>query len=1112
MFARRISSLLTTLNGIVAFVAFCWLLMLTEGKCAFGIVIDSDTSVPALFRKHCAACHGADIQEAGLRLDSAQFLARGGDSGAVVNAAMPAQSSLVHRIRSTDREFQMPPEGTRLSPAEIETIEQWIANGMPWTEESTSEAWKEHWAYRPLTKPPVPEVKQLNWAINPVDSFVLSKLEASGLSPSPRASATTLMRRLQFNLVGLPPTVSQVDDLQNSGGELGQERYVELAERLLNSPQFGEKWARHWLDVVRFAESDGFETNQPRPNAWPYRDYVINAFNSDKPYDQFIREQIAGDQLGADVATGFLVGGPWDRVKSPDPVLTANQRADELHDMVSTTGSSFLGLTIGCARCHSHKFDPISQTDYYAIKAALAGVQHGERPQRLSNQEERFAKSRAMRDRLSAVRKLLESYEVDSTTGTPVLIDDLSAKGFAAITPHTGRAEYPTGTERGESEQSVQRFESPNIGKQYSWWQTKPDQWIASYAPQVDGQYRIWVSWGAGWGTHCQSVQYVLDQDGDAQTVSDQQLIATIDQRKFNDRAETPENRSLWSGFYDCGVHSANASTKLFIKSGETPGAVTADVVCFEPVIRGRVEKQSSPRIRTSVSGQFNSEKFPATNVRFLKLDISATSSGSEPCIDELMCFDREGNNIALNAKVQSTGDYAGNDFHRLEHIHDGILGNEKSWISNQAGKGSVQLEFPSEVELDRIQWSRDGSANPRYQDRIMTQYRFSGSTNGVDWFPLCGSNDRIPVDYPHSIKPFQRYELKVVSEGAFAALIDERSRLEVELKSLDIQPMIYAGRFEKPVAVHRLSRGDPMQPREVVSPGSIETIGKRWVLPADAEEANRRLQLAEWIASANNPLTARVIVNRLWHYHFGVGIVDTPSDFGINGGIPTHPELIDWLACELIENGWSLKHIHRLIVQSSTYQQRGRSNQMTSAPERLFGAYPSRRMDAESLRDSLLSISGVLRDEFGGVGFDLFEPNTNYVKVYDSKATPGSDTWRRMVYQSKPRMQLDNTFGAFDCPDAGQVAPRRGRSVNPLQALSLFNSSFVLEQAKLLSGRLHMVSPQPEQQIRYAFKLAYSREPERDELEWSMQFVNEEGLEAFCRAILNTSEWMYIE
>src|SRR5579864_628339 len=234
-----------------------------------------------------------------------------------------------------------------------------------------------HWAFQPITRPPLPTVKHADWPRNPIDHFILARLEKEGLAPAPEADRGTLIRRLKFDLVGLPPSPEEVHDFLR---DTRPDAYEQLVDRYLASPQFGERWARHWLDVVRFAESNGFETNLPRPNAWRYRDWVIRSFNSDKPYDQFVREQIAGDMLGADEATGFLVAGAWDAVKSPDPVLTAHQRADELHDMIATTGSAFLGLTVGCARCHDHKFDPVAQTDYYALKAVFSGVQHCERP------------------------------------------------------------------------------------------------------------------------------------------------------------------------------------------------------------------------------------------------------------------------------------------------------------------------------------------------------------------------------------------------------------------------------------------------------------------------------------------------------------------------------------------------------------------------------------------------------------------------------------------------------------------------------------------------------------------------------------------------------------
>jgi hypothetical protein len=306
------------------------------------------------------------------------------------------------------------------------------------------------------------------------------------------------------------------------------------------------------------------------------------------------------------------------------------------------------------------------------------------------------------------------------------------------------------------------------------------------------------------------------------------------------------------------------------------------------------------------------------------------------------------------------------------------------------------------------------------------------------------------------------------------------------------------------------------MQPREPVRPGAPAELGPRLQLAADLPERQRRQALARWITDARNPLTARVIVNRLWHYHFGEGLVATPSDFGVNGARPSHPELLDWLACELMDHGWSLKHVHRLIVHSAAYRQSSRMDPRgleADAGDRLLWRFPPRRLEAEVLRDTILAVSGNLDRRMGGPGFDLFEPNTNYVKVYNPRTTFGRDQWRRMVYQCKPRMQLDDVFGAFDCPDAGQVAPRRTHSTTPLQALNLLNSRFILQQAGIFADRLRReAGPGSATQVRQAFRLAFGRDPETEELAASVRLIEAEGLAVFCRALFNANEFVCVD
>ncbi|MBV8879993.1 MAG: DUF1553 domain-containing protein [Planctomycetaceae bacterium] len=351
--------------------------------------------------------------------------------------------------------------------------------------------------------------------------------------------------------------------------------------------------------------------------------------------------------------------------------------------------------------------------------------------------------------------------------------------------------------------------------------------------------------------------------------------------------------------------------------------------------------------------------------------------------------------------------------------------------------------------------------------------------------------------------------------EASRHAEIQQRLRaLEAEAQRLTSFPSAYAGKFTKPPELRRLHRGDVTQPRETVAPGLPSRIAPSRTISPDAGEPQRRLALADWIVDPKNPLAARVIVNRLWHYHFGEGLVATPSDFGANGARPSHPELLDWLASELLAKQWSLKAIHREILCSAAWRQSSRSRPeglRVDAGSRLLWRYPPRRLEAESLRDAVLQVSGALDLRMGGPGFDLFEPNTNYVKVYSPRATFGPGEFRRMIYQTKPRMELDPVFGAFDCPDGGQVAPRRNVSTTPLQAMSLLNSPFMLQQSALLAARLEREAADVDARVRRAFVLAFGREPDETERGAAAALVRERGLPALCRALFNANEFVTV-
>ena len=649
--------------------------------------------------------------------------------------------------------------------------------------------------------------------------------------------------------------------------------YERLVDRLLASPHYGERWGRHWLDVVRFAESHGYEMNTLRPNAWPYRDYVIRAFNNDIPYQQFIREQLAGDVLEKDdpliaAATGLIVAGPHDMVGNQTVEGKRQIRSDDLFDMVANTGAAFLGLTVGCARCHDHKFDPIAQKEFYSLQAIFAGVEHAER-------------------------------------AVP--------------------------------------FASP---------------------------FHL------------------------AEAVKLRRELARLD-RKMDEQ---------------------------------------------EPVI-------DASRRRRGVDPLRNVERFRPIKAKSVRFVITATIDGSEPCIDELELYGPgQPDNLALasrGVKTSASSIYPNSPLHRLEHLNDGRIGNSRSWISAERGKGWVRLDLPTEAALDRVVWGRDREG--RYRDRLAKSYRIEASSDGVNWTTVASSDDRLPPGK------------NVAPTPALREMQEARLALAARLQALTSPRKIYAGAFHSPDVVHRLDRGDVMQKREVVAPGAIRAVRPELVLGPGTTDAERRLALARWIAHDDNPLSARVMVNRLWHWHFGQGLVRTPSDFGFNGDRPSHPELLDWLAAELRTSGGRLKHIHRLIVLSSAYRQSSRRDAGAAAVDadnRLLWRSASRRLEAEAIRDAMLQTSGRWTRRMGGPGYHLWE-YSGYVILFKPKAKLGPAEFRRMVYQFKPRLQQDRTFGAFDCPDATTTMPKRNTSTTPLQALNLLNDPFVLDQAERFAGRV---------------------------------------------------------
>ena len=1073
-----------------------------------------------IFQTHCLECHGADEQESQLRLDSRRSLLQGGDSGEpAVVPGKPEQSFLLHVITVEDEDLSMPPDGGRLTLEQQTLIRKWIESGaaMPQLVDDPIKG-ANHWSFQPVTRPKVSKVDGIT--LHPIDALISRKLKQNDLTLSPRADRRTRIRRLYLVMHGLPPMPEQIEQFLNDDSP---NAWTTLVDDVLESPRYGERWARHWLDLIRFGETQGFETNRERPNAWPYRDWVIEALNTDKPYDQFILQQIAGDALGEPIGTGYLVAGPHDIVKSPDINLTLMQKQDELSDLVNTAGTSFLGLTLGCARCHNHKFDPISQKDFYSIQAIFAGVEHGERKLPVSTASQ--TRLETLRPRIQQLQKTLRPFILKAGKALVLLDEAITSadlgSGVEHLAPPQGEGSNPAGTQPGFLSDPGSRERAPNLSQgKYTWWKNTPNKDVIVYRLEAEGWHRLWISWGAGHATHTQDARYILDRDGDPLTNEDQLEVARIDQRGLAEQQDADEaaagpNQSLWSGLFPTGTYELTGQETLLVRGGETGSAITSDLVALEPLPNqpGKT-RPPRPRLRPPVNGKRNVEWISPLKAQFVRFTILGTS-GAEPCLDELEIFS-EAENVALadgGGVATCSSTLPGYEIHQLKHINDGQYGNPRSWISNEAGKGWIQIELGQPSRIDRIEWGRDRIG--KFSDRVATEYRIEASLDGETWKTIASSGDRLPFGTDGSQIPtyvFDDVAPEIAARGREA--LKELDQLSKEQEQLQKTPTVYAGTFKSPPPTYRLYRGDPLAKREEVNPDTISLLGSLG-MTTKANEQERRLKFAQWIASRGNPLTARVIMNRLWQFHFGTGIVSTPNDFGGNGVPPSHPELLDWLADELMSQNWSLKKMHRQILLSSTWQQDSRPTEQgltRDAGSQLLWRFPPRRLEAEAIRDSMLAASGVLNLTMGGPGFSGFEVQMENVRHFFPKTKYGPEDFRRMVYMTVVRQERESVFGVFDCPDASQVVSRRSRSTTPLQALNLLNSEFTMTQADLMAQRLHDAStPDPLAQAIRAFDLCYGRPITEDELSLSVDFIQDQGLEQFCRALFNSNEFLFI-
>lgn len=1158
--------------------------------------------IAPILEAKCVSCHNDNDRLGKLSLQSKTGLVAGGESGEVIDGNDSDTSSLIQYVIGDEPE--MPKDADRLSKVEIALLKKWVETGAKWPDQlvlkNAGIADLNWWSLNPIQVNDLAKSVDVDKNLkNPIDTFIAKKHKEQKMKFAVEADRRTLIRRLYYDLIGLPPSPEKVTEFVNSSDP---NAYEKLVEQLLALPQYGERWARHWLDVVQYGETHGYDKDKLRPNAWPYRDYVIRAFNEDRLYSKFIREQLAGDVLWPNstdgiVATGFIAAGPWDFIghaevpeSKTDGMVARNLDRD---NMVTSTMNTFCSLTVQCARCHDHKLDPVTMDEYYSLQAVFASIDRADRsfdasPEIAAKRFQLLYQRKSLSEQLAKLNLEFEAKKTDKIKSLESEISELEKEvigGSFPATSMTRSGRYGFHSQVASTQQTV-KWVQVDLGRSLPIDQVilfgadeygfkdfgfphrfviecsedpefKQSKIIADFgdqdfprpgaspailpADQVARFVRVTATklWSRRHNGQPKSNDWIFAL-GELSIVSDGRLVKVQNVSSLDSIEAMPR----WgkANLVDHVFGNHDLETKLGIKESPSNGfhsqfSTTADTTKWVTIDLGKPTSFDQILVHPSYPTDFADTPGFGFPVRF-KIEVSNVENfGTSESVFDATKSDFE--NPATTPLVLNVNNEKKFQFVRFTATKLWERGQSAFLLAlgelNVASDGSIISNSASVSSSDSI---NSGRWNETFLVDGFTS-RLS-VTNFANYFQRFSPSP----DAKAAITKKQTQLKKWIDVAVGEKLQNEIRQTSTSIEAIETQvselpqpQRVYAGTVHKgsgnfvgraglgPREIRVLHRGEVTRPGKTVSPGTVPFIAgasSTFELGDRDSDGNRRLALANWITRKDNNLTWRSIVNRVWQYHFGVGIVDTPNDFGRGGSKPTHPELLDWLAIEFRDGGshlkkQSIKSLHRLIVTSKTYKQTSQSDDFLKADQsnRFLWKMNRRRLDAEQIHDSVLTVTKLLNLKMGGPSYKDFvimrpehSPHYEY-HLYDPM---DKATHRRAIYRFIVRSQPQPFMDTLNCADPSSSVPKRSETLTALQALGMLNNRFMVSMSEQFANRLKSNNADIGSQVAVGFQLLTGRQPHADEIQMLSKYADQHGIENLCRVLFNLNEFIFVD